>query len=164
MLTALVLLVLVVAVAGLVLTWSLRGRLEAQERKLEELAGLSFLPDRVQALAREVEAQDLDLVMKELEAVHQALDRLEGGIAVLEPAEPRELPRPQVVRALVTRFLREEGFHAVVIDNADEELEAPRLDVRVHATREGATWRGQVTVDDEQVVDRRLEASFTAFP
>jgi len=155
---------LAVTVATGVLLWQQRGQLQRQQQKIDELAVLSFLPDRVQALAREVEACDVSALMKEMEALHHGLDRLEDGLAAPPPAVQGDVPRPQAVRALVARYLRDEGYHAVVIENQDQELQSARLDVRMRATREGAQWRGQVTVDGDEVVDLRLEAAFSAFP
>jgi type II secretory pathway component PulM len=161
---ALLAVLLVAVVALLVLVLPLRAQLQRQEKALEELAGLGFLPDRVQALTREVEARDISGLLKEMEALHHGIDRLEDGMAAPPPAAPAAVSRPQSVRAMVTRFLREEGYHGVVIDNTDEELESERVDVRLRATRKGAQWRGRLTVDGENIADMHLEAAFSAFP
>jgi hypothetical protein len=117
----LVLLVIVILLIGAssALVWRVHGRMVGMEERLKELSALAFLPDRVQALAKELESLAVDEVRGELEQLHQDLTRLEDvmSVPVLAPVEPPS--RVQMMRALVTRFLREEGYISVVLRSDD---------------------------------------------
>ncbi|MFK5956358.1 MAG: hypothetical protein QM477_07950 [Planctomycetota bacterium] len=161
-----ILLVLVLLLLGacLVLIWRVHGRMAGAEERLKELGSLAFLPDRVQALAKELEALAVDDVRAELEQLHQDLVRLEDVISVpvVAPAEPPS--RIQMVRALVTRFLREEGYLSVVIVSEDSDLQENPVSVSIHAMRKGVLVQGTVEVVDNHVAEINLDPSYSTFP
>lgn len=162
----LILLVVVLLLLGAAcaLIWRVHGRMAGMEERMKELSSLAFLPDRVQALAKELEALAVDDVRAELEQLHQDLVRLEDVIAV-PVAAPGEPPsRVQMVRALVTRFLREEGYISVVIDSEDGALEENPVSVLIHAVRKGVMVQGAVQVVDDHIAEVSLDPSYSSFP
>lgn len=159
----LVAIILLAGVTGAML-WRMYGLLESMQERLKELSSLAFLPDRVQALAKELEALAVDDVRAELEQLHQDLTRLEDVVSV-PVAAPTEPPsRLQQVRALVTRFLREEGYLSVVIKSEDAELELEPAVVAVQAVRKGVMVQGTVEVVEDHVAEVRLDPSYSTFP
>lgn len=160
------LLVAIIVLAGVTgaMLWRMYGLLESMQERLKELSSLAFLPDRVQALAKELEALAVDDVRAELEQLHQDLTRLEDVVSV-PVAAPTEPPsRVQQVRALVTRFLREEGYLSVVIKSEDAELELEPAVVAVQAVRKGVMVQGTVEVVEDHVAEVRLDPSYSTFP
>ena len=162
----LILLVLVLLLLGAAsaLIWRVHGRVAGMEERMKELSALAFLPDRVQALAKELEALAVDDVHAELEQLHQDLVRLEDVMAVPMAASVEPPSRIQMVRALVTRFLREEGFLSVVIKSEDAELEENPVAVSVHAVRKGVLVQGTVDVVDDHIAEISLDPSYSTFP
>ena len=156
--------VLVLAVVTGVMLWRMYGMLESMKDRLKELSALAFLPDRVQALAKELEALAVDDVRAELEQLHQDLTRLEDvvSVPVAAPVEPPS--RVQQVRALVTRFLREEGYLSIVLRSEDADLESEPCVVSVQAVRKGVTVQGTVEVVEDHVAEVRLDPSYSTFP
>ena len=150
--------------ASCALLWRMRSRLIAMEDRLKELSSLAFLPDRVQALAKELEALAVDDVRAELAQLHQDLVRLEDVVSapVTAPVEPPS--RVQRVRALVTRFLREEGYLSVVIRSEDQALTENPAAVTIQAVRRGVVVQGVVQVVDDQIAEVRLDPSYSTFP
>lgn len=162
----LALLILLCALAGVVLVaaWRVLRRLDDLEERMQESAPLAFLPDRVQALARSLDAADLG-------ALHERMERLAEGVArvedlVVAPAENGQTvsSRAQLVRARVIRHLREEGLSSVRVQSADADLEMDPAQVTIRALRRGTLLHGSVTVAGEEVVDVRLDPIYTAFP
>jgi hypothetical protein len=162
----LILLVLLVMLAGVALVAALRvlRKLEELEERLQESAPLAFLPDRVQAVARSLEAADLG-------GLHERVERLAAGLARVEdlvaaPAEngPAASTRSQLVRARVIRSLREDGLTSVRVEASEADLEQDPAQVRVRALRRGTLVHGSVTVSGDEVVDVRLDPIYTAFP
>ncbi|MDA0666287.1 MAG: hypothetical protein O3A95_01760 [Planctomycetota bacterium] len=162
----LILLVLVLLLLGAAsaLIWRVHGRMAGMEERLKELSALAFLPDRVQALAKELEALAVDDVHAELEQLHQDLVRLEDVIAVPVAAPVEPPSRIQMVRALVTRFLREEGFLSVVIESEDAALDENPVFVSIHAVRKGVLVQGTVEVVDDHIAAVSLDPSYSTFP
>lgn len=162
----LILLVVVILLIGAssALVWRVYGRMTGMEERLKELSALAFLPDRVQALAKELEALAVDEVRGELEQLHQDLTRLEDVISVpvLAPTEPPS--RVQMVRALVTRFLREEGYLSVVLRSEEEAFAEDPAVVEIQAVRKGVMVQGTVQVVDDYVAEVQLDPSYSTFP
>lgn len=160
------LLVAIIVLAGVtgVMLWRMHGLLESMQGRLKELSALAFLPDRVQALAKELEALAVDDVRAELEQLHQDLTRLEDvvSVPVAAPVEPPS--RVQQVRALVTRYLREEGYLSVVIRSEDADLDMDPCVVSVQAVRKGVMVQGTVEVVEDHVAEIRLDPSYSTFP
>ena len=162
----LALLVVVCLLLGvtIALLWLQRTRLASVEDKLRELGTLAFLPDRVQALAKELEALAVDDVRAELDQLHKDLVRLEDIVSVPTSAPAAPPSRDQVVRAAVTRHLREEGFLSVVIADDESDLTADPAVVRISALRNGVQMRGSVEVQGEMIGAVELDPSYTSFP
>ena len=151
-LALIVLLALLLGVALFAL-WRLARRVEEMGERLQEFSALSFLPDRVQALARALEAADLG-------SLHTRLDRFAEGLARVEdlaaaPPETGTSPgsRPQAVRARVLRLLREEGYQSIRILSEEEKLAEDPATVRIQATRRGTLVQGRVLVAGDEVVE-----------
>lgn len=157
-------LVLLLLGAASALIWRVHGRMSGMEERLKELSALAFLPDRVQALAKELEALAVDDVRAELEQLHQDLVRLEDVMAVPVAAPVEPPSRIQMVRALVTRFLREEGYLSVVIESEDAVLDENPSSVAIHAVRKGVLVQGTVEVVDDHVSEVSLDPSYSTFP
>jgi hypothetical protein len=157
-----VLCLLLAVVIGLL--WGQRGRLASLEEKLRELGTLAFLPDRVQALAKELEALAVDDVRAELEQLHKDLVRLEDVVSVPVAAAAEPPSREQIVRAVVTRYLREEGYLAVAIVDEESEFHADPAQVKISALRNGVQMHGQVEVVGEMIGAVELDPSYTSFP
>lgn len=161
-----VLLVVVILLIGAssALVWRVHGRMAGMEERLKELSALAFLPDRVQALAKELEALAVDEVRGELEQLHQDLTRLEDvvSVPVLAPAEPPS--RMQRVRALVTRFLREEGYLSVVLRSEDDAFDRDPAVIEIQAVRRGVMVQGTVQVVDDHIAEVQLDPSYSTFP
>lgn len=162
----LALLILLCALAGVALfaAWRVLKRLDDLEERMQETAPLAFLPDRVQALARNLEAAELG-------GLHERMERLAEGVARVEDlvVAPTESglavgSRAQQVRARVIRHLREEGLSSVRVQSGDEELEQDPAQVQVRALRRGTLLQGSVTVAGDEVADVRLDPIYTAFP
>jgi hypothetical protein len=162
-LVLLVIVTLLLAVA-IGLLWLQRARLTVVEEKLRELGSLAFLPDRVQALAQELEALAVDDVRAELEQLHKDLVRIEDVMSVPIAAPPVPPSREQSVRAAVTRYLREEGYLSVVILDEDSDLEADPAVVAISALRNGTQLRGSVEVVGELISSCKLDPSYSSFP
>lgn len=161
---ALLILLCVLAGVALFAAWRVLQRLNELEERLQETAPLTFLPDRVQALARSLESADLG-------GLHERMERLAEGVArvedlVVAPAENglAVSSRAQLLRARVIRHLREEGLASVRVESGDAELEQDPAQVRIRALRRGTLLQGSVTVVGEDVVDVRLDPIYTAFP
>ncbi len=149
--------------ATCVLLWMLFARLQRLEGRLAELGSLAFLPDRVQALAKELEALTVDDLRRDLDQLHQDLVRLEDTVSVpLVAATPPS--RVQSVRALITRHLREEGYLSVVILSEDVALEQNPAEVEVQAMRRGCQVHGVVQVVDDAIAEVRFDPSYMTFP
>ncbi len=146
------------------LLWVQRARLTTIEEKLRELGTLAFLPDRVQALAKELEALAVDDVRAELEQLHKDLVRLEDVVAVPVAAAVEPPSREQVVRAIATRYLREEGYLSVAIDDDESQLDIDPAMVQVSALRNGVQVRGSVEVIGDTIGAVELDPSYTSFP
>lgn len=157
-----VLCLLLAVVIGLL--WGQRGRLTSIEEKLRELGTLAFLPDRVQALAKELEALAVDDVRAELEQLHKDLVRLEDVVSVPVAAAAAPPSREQIVRAVVTRYLREEGYLAVAIDDDESEIHNDPAQVTISALRNGVQMHGQVEVIGDMIGAVELDPSYTSFP
>lgn len=162
-LTLLVLALLLLGVALFAL-WRLGRSVERIGERIEEFSALSFLPDRVQALARTLEASDLS-------GLHERLDRFAEGLARVEDlaAAPPEVAagpgtRPQAVRARVLRFLREEGYASLRILSESADLEQEPATVRVQALRRGVALQGEVVVEGDEIAEVRLTPHYAAFP
>ncbi|MDP7062755.1 MAG: hypothetical protein QF489_07470 [Planctomycetota bacterium] len=162
----LVLLVVVCILLGvaIALSWLQRTRLKAIEEKLCELGTLAFLPDRVQVLAKELEALAVDDVRAELEQLHKDLVRLEDVVSVPTSAPSEPPSREKVVRAAVTRYLREEGFLSVVLGDEESDFMADPAVVQVTALRNGVQVRGSVEVQGDIISAVDLDPSYTSFP
>ncbi|MGB0952485.1 MAG: hypothetical protein ACPG31_04630 [Planctomycetota bacterium] len=160
------LLVSIIVLAGVtgVMLWRMYGLLESMQSRLKELSSLAFLPDRVQALAKELEALAVDDVRAELEQLHQDLTRLEDVVSVPVAAPSDPPSRVQQVRALVTRFLREEGYLSVVIQSEDADLDLDPAVVAVQAVRKGVLVQGTVEVVEDHIAEVRLDPSYSSFP
>jgi len=161
---ALLVLVCLLLAVAIGLVWLQRARLVVIEEKLRELGTLAFLPDRVQALAKELEALAVDDVRAELEQLHKDLVRLEDLVSVplATPAAPPS--RDQIVRTVVTRYLREEGYLSVAIDDDASELGADPARVKIAALRNGVQVHGYVEVVGDAIGAVVLDPSYTSFP
>ena len=161
---ALLVLVCVLLAVHLGLQWAQRARLMSMEEKLRELGTLAFLPDRVQALAKELEALAVDDVRAELEQLHKDLVRLEDVVSVPITAAAEPPSREQIVRAVVTRHLREEGYLSVAICEESSELETDPARVQISALRNGVQVHGSLEVVGDSIGTVELDPSYTSFP
>lgn len=154
----------VLAGAALFGVWRLHRRLDDLAERMQEAAPLSFLPERVQAVARILENADLTGLHERLEQVAAGLSRVED--LVVAPAEGGSSAgtRAQQVRARVLRHLRDEGYSSIRILNSEEELERDPVEVRLQALRRGTLIAGVVSVAGEEVLELRLNPVYTAFP
>ena len=162
-LALIVLLALLLGVALFTL-WRQGKRLEEMTERLEEFRGLAFLPDRVQTLARVVEAAELGALHERLDRFGEGLSRVEDLAAAIPETAAISGSRQQSVRARALRFLRDEGYLATRILSEDAELEADPAEVRVQALRRGTVVRGRVLVVGDEVAEIRLDPHYTAFP
>lgn len=144
--------------------WRQSRRLEEVNERLEEFSALAFLPDRVQALTRVVEAADLGGLHERMDRFGEGLSRVEDLAAALPEAGAVAGTRAQAVRARALRFLRDEGYLSVRILAEDAELEEDPAEVRVQALRRGAVVRGKVVVAGDEVAEVRLDPQYAAFP
>ena len=161
--TLLVILALMLA-GTLALLWRLRLRVLELEETLRSLAPLGFLPDRMQALAKRVEALDLEPTAKEIERLAGALQRLED-LAISAPQQPQEEFDPvRAARAQVIRALRDEGYTSIRIVAEEEDFAAEPAVLEVHAQRNGVLVRGTVELSDGEIGALDLEPSYSAFP
>lgn len=159
----LVLLTLLLGVALFAL-WRLGRRVEEMEERLSEFSALSFLPDRVQALARTLEASDLGGLHERMDRFGEGLARVEDLAAALPEASAAPGTRSVAVRARTLRFLREEGYGSIRILSEDADLEADPAEVKVQAMRKGFVVRGRVVVEGDEVAELRLDPHYAAFP
>lgn len=152
-------------VALAVIAWYLRKQLRRFESRFEDFDALRFMPDRIQAMAKEVEAMQIDDVRKELDHIQTTLRRIEDLSATpVASVVNSQLPRPQQLRSLVTRDLLSRDYADIVIHSTDEELSAEQVQISVTAKRNGASVNGVVTVDNEIIADIKLKAHYTTFP
>lgn len=144
--------------------WRQGRRLEEVRERLDEFSALAFLPDRVQALTRVVEAADLGGLHERMDRFGEGLSRVEDLAAALPESGGAIGSRAQAVRARALRFLREEGYLSVRILGEEAELEADPAEVRVQALRRGTVVRGRVVVVGDEVAEVRLDPHYAAFP
>lgn len=144
--------------------WRQGRRLEEVRERLDEFSALAFLPDRVQALTRVVEAADLGGLHERMDRFGEGLSRVEDLAAALPESGGATGSRAQAVRARALRFLREEGYLSVRILGEEAELEADPAEVRVQALRRGTVVRGRVVVVGDEVAEVRLDPHYAAFP
>jgi hypothetical protein len=144
--------------------WRQGRRLEEVSERLQEFSALAFLPDRVQALTRVVEAADLGGLHERMDRFGEGLSRVEDLAAALPEAGAVAGTRAQAVRARALRFLRDEGYLSVRILAEEAELEEDPAEVRVQALRRGAVVRGKVVVAGDEVAEVRLDPQYAAFP
>lgn len=162
--TILLAILTLLVVGVLALLWRMQKRVEVLQEKIGGLASLDFVPDRLQALARQVETLDLDPVCASLERVVERVQRVEdlASTATAIPSAPPE--RKQIVRALIVRNLRDEGYEAIRILSPEADLDAEKVVVQVQAVRRGVSCNGTVEVDHEALGGIQLEPSYSAFP
>ena len=146
--------------------WWLRDRVKALEERLQELGSFALVPDRLQALARVVENLEPEEIRQELMAIRDQLRRVEDLVAVpvVGRGEEPEPDRPAVIRALVTRHLRESDYEAIKIVDDIVPQNGQATTVQVECLRHGHRLRGSVVVEGDDVVETRLEPSYTMFP
>ena len=162
--TTLLALVALLLVGVLVLLWRVHRRIAALEDTARALGTLDFVPDRLQVLAKRVEALDLEPLQLTLDGFGARMQRLED-LAGTAPAGPTEMPdRRRIIRALVVRALREEGFESVRILSEESELDGDSMDVQVQAVRRGVQCAGQVEIADGGIAGIHVEPSYSAFP
>jgi hypothetical protein len=65
---------------------------------------------------------------------------------------------------VVTRYLREEGYLSVAIDDGESQLCADPAQVIISALRNGVQMRGQVEVIGDMIGTVELDPSYTSFP
>ncbi|MBT3341109.1 MAG: hypothetical protein HOM34_02515 [Planctomycetes bacterium] len=157
------LLTFMVAGAGVVL-WQVSKRLKRVQERLEAMQVLSLLPDRVQALSRVVEDLDPGLIREEFERIHTALARLEALAASPAGAAPPEISRADVVRALVHRWLRDEGYRSARLLDGETDFSKDPVAIQVRGILNGTQIEGSVLVRGDEVVEATLEPDYRAFP
>lgn len=160
---ALLVLNFLLALAGF---WLLRSRLVEVEEALSELDHLALIPERIQSLAKQVEELEPEEIRMELDRLSAGLDRVEALIAVpaVTRAETAAPTRPEVVRAAVTRHLKDEGYRSVSVLDVDEDLGGDPVTVRVEAVRQGLLAKGTVRVTGQRVTESQLDPSYSMFP
>lgn len=162
----LALLVLACLLGGgaLVALWRQHRRLLEIEERIQEAAPLSFLPDRVQAVARAIEGADLHGLHERVEGIAAGLARVEDLVVAPASGQGASGSRAQQVRARVLRQMRDEGYGSIRILSAEQDLESDPSEVRVQALRRGVLVSGSVQVAGDEVVEIRLDPLYTAFP
>ena len=157
--------VLTLLILGVIaLLWRMQKRVEVLEEKIGGLATLDFVPDRLQALARQIETLDLDPICATLEKIVERVQRIEELASTAAPLQSAPPQRKQIVRALIVRSLRDEGFEAIRILSPEADLDAEKVVVQVQAVRRGVSCNGTVEVDYEALGGIQLEPSYSAFP
>jgi len=148
-----------------VIAWYLRKQLRRFEARFNDFKALRFMPDRIQALAKEIESMQISDVRDELDSIQATLRRIEDlGVVPVEGARESTLPRHQQLRALVIRDLLSRDYVDIVIDSADEELSAEQVQVSLTAKRNGAIVTGVVSVDNDIITDINLKTHYITFP
>ena len=148
-----------------VIAWYLRKQLRRFEARFNDFKALRFMPDRIQALAKEIESMQISDVRDELDSIQATLRRIEDlSVVPVEGARESTLPRHQQLRALVTRDLLSRDYVDIVIDSADEELSAEQVQVSLTAKRNGAIVTGVVSVDHDIITDINLKTHYITFP
>ena len=148
-----------------VIAWYLRKQLRRFESRFNDFKALRFMPDRIQALAKEIESMQISDVRDELDSIQATLRRIEDlSVVPVEGARESTLPRHQQLRALVIRDLLSRDYVDIVIDSADEELSAEQVQVSLTAKRNGAIVTGVVSVDNDIITDINLKTHYITFP
>jgi hypothetical protein len=148
-----------------VIAWYLRKQLRRFESRFNDFKALRFMPDRIQALAKEIESMQISDVRDELDSIQATLRRIEDlSVVPVDGARESTLPRHQQLRALVIRDLLSRDYVDIVIDSADEELSAEQVQVSLTAKRNGAIVTGVVSVDNDIITDINLKAHYITFP
>ena len=152
-------------VALATIAWYMRKQLRRFEARFSDFKSLRFMPDRIQALGKEIESMQVAELHDEIESMQAALRRIEDLTASPQATASESVQeRPQMVRALVTRELLSRNYADVVIDSSDEDLSAAQVQVAVTAKRRGASVNGVVVVNNGIVGDINLKAHYTTFP
>ncbi|MBT4465228.1 MAG: hypothetical protein HOD03_00905, partial [Planctomycetes bacterium] len=113
-----------------VIAWYLRKQLRRFESRFNDFKALRFMPDRIQALAKEIESMQISDVRDELDSIQATLRHIEDlSVVPVDGARESTLPRHQQLRALVIRDLLSRDYVDIVIDSADEELSAEQVQV-----------------------------------
>lgn len=161
---ALLVLACLIAGAALFGVWRLHLRLSEVAERIQEAAPLAFLPDRVQAVARNLEHGDLPGLHERVERIAEGLARVED--LVIAPAEGGQAvgSRVQQVRARVLRHMRDEGYGSIRILTPEADLDVDPAEVRVQALRRGALLSGRLIVSGDEVTEQHLDPIHTAFP
>jgi len=162
--TTLLALALLLLTAALVLLWRLQRRVAAVEDKLRALATLDFVPDRLQLLAKRIEGLDLDPLHAAMDGFGERMQRLEDLASTAVPSQAEMPDRRRVIRALVVRALRDEGFESVRILSDEDELDGDSMQVRVQAVRRGVQCSGKVEIADGGLAGIDVEPSYSAYP
>ena len=148
-----------------VIAWYLRKQLRRFEARFNDFKALRFMPDRIQALAKEIESMQISDVRDELDSIQATLRRIEDlSVVPVDGARESTLPRHQQLRALVIRDLLSRDYVDIVIDSADEELSAEQVQVSLTAKRNGAIVTGVVSVDNDIITDINLKTHYITFP
>ncbi|MBC8371236.1 MAG: hypothetical protein H8E25_14645 [Planctomycetes bacterium] len=148
-----------------VIAWYMRKQLHRFEARFDNFKTLRFMPDRIQALAKELDALQIEEIRNELDEMQATLRRIEDLSAApgANAAEPVQ-SSPQVLRALVTRDLLTRGYDDIVISSSDDDLSAEQVSISLSAKRNGASVNGYVSVDNLIITDINLKAHYTTFP
>ncbi len=162
----LLLLVCILLLGSMGTAWWQWSRSRRFEERLDEFSALTLVPDRLQALSRSLEDLDPPQLRAELDALRRALEWIEDLAAVPPGATSKVagVERSRQVRALVGRYLRDDGCRSVNILDPEEELEGDELEVRVECLRDGLRVLGTVKVSGNNVESTDLDSSYTMFP
>ena len=164
--TALLVLVSLSLLLGLGIAWWMFSRARAVEERFEQFSALALVPDRLQALARVLEELDPPQLRAEIDNLRATLERIED-LAAVPPGsggDEDQLERPQRVRALVARALRDEGYRGIRILDEDKLLLPDKAALRVECHRDGLRILGTIKVEGEKLVATDLVPSYTMFP
>ena len=123
--------------------WLFSRRLSSVDEAFKSLSSLPSLVNRLKDLEDSVAKKDSDLVSEELSKIWDSLNRLEDLLIVGARKNNVEISRTALVRTLVLKWLRDEGYYSVKILNDADELDCEQVEVVVEAVRNGLLHRGQ---------------------
>ena len=166
-------LIVVVLVILVVILYSRLGRFE---RYLKRLEGIPLLEDRLHGLAESLDhlegsngtarvEQQLSEVQALLVQIRDALDSSAQGSREAGVLTHMPIPGDWSIADLAERKLYNLGYQevSIITDLSDVNPNEP-IRVVVEAKKDGAIYKGHMTIHGSSMVEMDLQPSFTSFP
>ncbi|HET6203639.1 MAG TPA: hypothetical protein VFI25_12640 [Planctomycetota bacterium] len=151
--------------------WTLASRVRRAEEDLRRLRGLDLLNDRAATLADAVGRLELGRLEASLQALVEAVPRLERALWRIEeglarPTAPAGASGTGVFREAIEARLRDLGYHRIQVCDGEGALseEGGSVVIAVEAARGDVPHKGKVRVKEGAIREVELRPLYGLFP